>query len=222
VASDGLFTEGAYGGQRLAKRDQWIKEAARRLRWVQSVMPSGRLLEVGSATGEFVHVAERAGFSVTGLETSQWAAKASRDLTSSVVCADPEEWLPQQNGRYDAVAVFHTLEHVHEPEPFLRSLSKALVPGGRIFLEVPNGRARDLVDGEKWLGARLPDHVLHYRDVDLERLCRSAGVVVERITELSMREFDSTAVWALRRARWLAQGRVAPSQDLLRLVATRP
>lgn len=205
----------------MAKREQWLLEARKRLEWIQQHVSGGRLLEVGSATGEFVSVAEGSGFDVVGLETSTWAATASRDITQRVVCADPEDWLPSQEGQFDAVAAFHTLEHVHDPSAFLSALSRALRPGGLVFLEVPNGAARDMRDGERWLGARLPDHVLHYRPEDLRRLCGSTELAVRELSPLTMREFDSSLVWLLRRGRWLARGRLAASEDFLRLVAVK-
>lgn len=222
VFSDELFFEGAYGGARLAKTDQWLKEAAKRLTWVQRHVASGRLLEIGSATGEFVTVAERAGFQATGLEASAWAVEAAGRLTPSVVRADLAEYLGERPGeRFDVVAFFHVLEHVHEPRAFLAPLVEALAPEGRMFVEVPNGEARDLRDGAGWLGARLPDHVVHYRRRDLEQLLVSVGLRVVEASSLTMQEFDSPAVWALRRLQWLGRGRLAPSEDFLRVVAAR-
>ena len=222
VFSDELFFEGAYGGARLAKTEQWLHEARVRLAWVQNHVPAGRLLEIGSATGEFACAAERAGYAVTGLEASAWAVEASRRLTQSVQRADLKQWLAERPGAaFDAVVFFHTLEHVSEPREFLAPLGGALAPGGRMFIEVPNGEARDLRDGVDWLGARMPDHVVHYRRQDLERLLGSVGLRVVQAQTLTMQPFDSRLVWALRRLRWLTKGRIAPSHDFLRVVAAR-
>lgn len=222
VFSDELFFEGAYGGERLEKTQQWLHEARVRLAWVGTYVPHGRLLEIGSATGEFVSEAERAGYAVTGLEASAWAAEAARRLTPSVHRADLEQWLAERpDATYDAIVFFHTLEHVTDPGSFLTPLVRALAPGGRMFIEVPNGGARDLRDGAAWLGARMPDHVVHYRRQDLERLLTSVGLRVEQTETLSMRAFDSRLVWTLRRLRWLSRGRVGPSEDFLRVVARR-
>jgi 2-polyprenyl-3-methyl-5-hydroxy-6-metoxy-1,4-benzoquinol methylase len=220
VFSDELFFEGAYGGVRLAKTEQWLHEARLRLAWVQSHVPRGRLLEIGSATGEFAHTAERAGYAVVGLEASAWAVEASRRLTQVVERADLKEWLEERpDARFDAVVFFHTLEHVSEPRQFLAPLVPALAPGGRMFIEVPNGEARDLRDGAGWLGARMPDHVVHYRRQDLEQLLATVGMRVVQAETLTMQPFDSRLVWALRRLRWLSKGRLRPSRDFLRVVA---
>lgn len=222
VFTDELFTEGAYGGQRLVRREQWLREAQRRLDWVRQHVSGRRLLEVGSATGEFVAVAERAGFDVAGIEASEWAAQAAKDLTDRVLRVDHTAWLAGSHEPFDAVVLFHTLEHVHDPQDFLAPLVDALAPGGRLFLEVPNGSARDARDGAAWCGSRFTDHVVHYRADDLHRLADQVGLVVEHTSTLSMSEFDPRHIWWLRRLRWLAKGRLTPSQDFLRAVLRKP
>jgi 2-polyprenyl-3-methyl-5-hydroxy-6-metoxy-1,4-benzoquinol methylase len=222
VFTDELFFDGAYGGERLARTGQWLREARLRLVWVTRHVEPGRLLEIGSATGEFVSVAEQAGFDATGLEASAWAAQAAERLTASVVRADLVDYLAARPGdAYDAIAFFHVLEHVHDPRAFLVPLVAALAPQGRMFVEVPNGDARDLRDGGAWLGARLPDHVVHYRRSDLERLLSEVGLRIVEATTFTMKEFDSPVVWGLRRARWLTKARWRPSEDFLRVVAVR-
>lgn len=219
VFGDGLFEDGSYGGLRLAKRKQWFREAGKRLDWIRGHVRNGALLEIGSATGEFVAVASDAGFQVVGLEASEWAANASRDLTPHVHRADPGVWLREHGGYFDVIALFHTLEHVHEPRLFLEPLVAALAPDGYLFIEVPNGAARDVEDGGNWLGARFPDHVLHYRENDLRALLLSVGLRAVDVTTHTMRDFDSPMIWMLRRLRWLTKAKLQPSQDILRVVA---
>ncbi len=219
VFSDDLFEDGSYGGRRLARRKQWFREAGKRLDWIRSYVRNGALLEIGSATGEFVAMASKAGFQVVGLEASEWATTASRDLTTHVHRADPVVWLREHGGRFNVIVFFHTLEHVHEPRLFLEPLVAALAPAGYLFIEVPNGAARDVEDGEDWLGARFPDHVLHYREDDLRALLRSVGLEAVAVTTHTMRDLDSPVIWALRRLRWLTKAKVRPSRDILRVVA---
>jgi SAM-dependent methyltransferase len=220
VFSDGIFFEGTYRGERLAKSDQWLREAALRLQWIMRHVARGSLLEIGSATGEFASVAEQAGFDVTGIEASPWAAHAASRLTPSVVQVDLVDYLAVRPARtYDVIAFFHTLEHVHDPRGFLAPLVNALAGDGRMFLEVPNGSARDLADGARWVHSSVTEHVVHYRKQDLESLLASLGLRVVEAAAFTMREFDSPFVWALRRARWVTKGRLSPSEDVLRVVA---
>ncbi|HLL66395.1 MAG TPA: class I SAM-dependent methyltransferase [Micromonosporaceae bacterium] len=223
VFSDELFFDGSYAGNRMAKRHLWLREARVRLDWIRSHVPAGRLLEIGSATGEFVATAEQAGFRAVGLESSEWAVAASRDLTGAVIRADLSEWLAEQDdAAFDVIAFFHTLEHIHDPHGFLKPLVDALANDGRMFIEVPNGGASDIRDGAAWVGAKLEDHVVHYRQQDLESLLSSVGLRCVDVQTFSTREYTTAPLWAAYRVvRLLTKGRLAVSRDFLRVVAAR-
>src|SRR5947209_2647224 len=91
VHGDGLFedAQAGYGGERLAAQNLWLHEASVRLNWIRKYVPvEARILEIGSATGEFVAVAQRAGHDVVGLETSGWAVGEAKRITEGVIHAD--------------------------------------------------------------------------------------------------------------------------------------
>lgn len=47
--------------------------------------------------------------------------------------------LPFEDGQFDAVVCFETMEHFpFNPVPFVRDLHRVLRPGGRVFITVPN------------------------------------------------------------------------------------
>lgn len=48
------------------------------------------------------------------------------------------ERLEQVDGTFDVISLFHVLEHIKAPVPFLRSLSRMLNPGGQLIIEVPS------------------------------------------------------------------------------------
>ena len=224
VSSDELFTEGSYAGQRLARRDQWRREADLRLEWVAGHLPSGSVLELGPATGEFCAAAQAAGYDVVGVETSRWAAEQAAELTDRVEHGDLASWRRQHpDARFDAVVLFHTLEHVSEPVDLLDSLAALLRPGGLLFLEVPNGGSRDArALNADWPLALLEDHLFHYTARSLPTLLAKSGLTTVRVTEHTFRAYDGPRTWARRRARWLKHGSFAASRDLLRAVAAAP
>lgn len=225
VTTDEIFLDPTGGyADRLGMRPQYLREAAKRVDWVRSVVPRGRLLEIGAATGEFVHVAERAGFDVTGLETSGWAAEHAEDLTRSVEHLDLAAWRETHpDVRFDAVVLFHTLEHFHQPAEILKEAGDVLAPGGRLFVEVPNGGARDArPDGTTWWASSLNDHVFHFTATSLARLLRDNGYREIQTRELTIREYETLPAWLQRRRAWLRARRPRPSRDLLRAIGRAP
>jgi SAM-dependent methyltransferase len=219
VFSDDIWTaEGGYDN-RLAERDQWLNEARNRVDWIRGRMPSGRLLEVGAATGEFVATALRAGYRVTGIETSEWAVKNSRTITQAVHHLDLRglhEQYPDE--RFDGAAAFHTLEHIHEPRDFLAELRTVIKPGGLLFLEVPNGASRDARPaGHGWWMSRFHDHVYHYNPASLRQMLDACGFARVKTTTHPGWIYSSDPAW--KKTARIMKARQAPARDLLRAVA---
>ena len=64
----------SYSGERSRRRKQWIYEAKQRLAWIETWVPDGILLEIGSATGELIQEATVLAYEAIGIEPSKWAA----------------------------------------------------------------------------------------------------------------------------------------------------
>ncbi|HOV80011.1 MAG TPA: methyltransferase domain-containing protein [Bacillota bacterium] len=100
---------------------------------------TGRLLEIGCGKGDFLAVARKAGFDVTGIEISRHAAdRANRLLGGACVrCGTPETaLLPGE--QYDVCVAFDTIEHVRDPLQLLKIVHQILKPGGVLFLSTPS------------------------------------------------------------------------------------
>lgn len=79
-------------------------------------------------------------------------------------------------GEFDAAGVFDVLEHLDDDEAVLHSLHRALRPGGRLFITVPQ---------HPWLWSWVDDashHRRRYRRCELVARLRGAGFAVEHCT----------------------------------------
>jgi SAM-dependent methyltransferase len=118
----------------------------------------------GGATARFL--SERRGMRVVGVELNPAVAeRASRWLERVIVGDVAEVELPES--AFDLVLALELVEHLPEPEGVLRKLARAVRPGGRMLLSVPNvghhSVVRDLLAG-RW--DYLPVGLLcytHYR-----------------------------------------------------------
>jgi SAM-dependent methyltransferase len=100
---------------------------------------TGRLLDIGCGMGEFLDVADRSGFTVTGIEPSPTASEIASKRHSVI----PGELLDLDlaGRRFDTVTLWSVLEHVLSPADVLSRVSALTEPGGILALRVPDVRS---------------------------------------------------------------------------------
>jgi len=99
----------------------------------------GNLLEIGCGTGEFLLLAKKTGFNVTGIEISQSSTDIANSKleNASVICGSLENMeLPEHS--FDICVLFDAIEHVRSPVDTLSKIHNLLKPGGVIFMATPS------------------------------------------------------------------------------------
>ncbi|MEK3732701.1 class I SAM-dependent methyltransferase [Paenibacillus sp. FSL M8-0334] len=132
----------------------------------------GRLLEIGSGTGEFLFTAQSAGWDVTGVEASASSCKYAKqkyDLELHNALWSPElaeEWEP-----FDAVVFWHVLEHMARPVEFLCGVAGKLQDNGLLLFSVPNLQSfTNAIYGKQSPLLTEKDHLYHYSARSLMKL----------------------------------------------------
>jgi SAM-dependent methyltransferase len=143
--------------------------------------PTGRLLDVGCGKGHFLASARAAGWDAVGLEYAQSSAdEAKARYGLDVIVAD---YMTASLGeRFDAVTMWHVLEHLPDPLSAIERARSLLVDDGRLLISVPNlSSLQARIFGPDWLHLDLPRHLFHFTPRSLERLLERGGFRVERI-----------------------------------------
>jgi SAM-dependent methyltransferase len=94
-----------------------------------------RLLDVGSATGDFLMAARRERLDGCGIELSSFAVARAAERGLAVRCGTIED---VDDGPYDVLHASHVLEHVPDAPAFVRRVFDLLRAGGLALIEVPN------------------------------------------------------------------------------------
>ena len=141
----------------------------------------GKILDVGCGTGAFLHAMQLSHWEITGLEPDNIARKKARELYGIVL--EPSEKLIQLPVHfYDAITMWHVLEHVHQLHEYIERLKLLLAPGGKIFIAVPNYTSYDAtIYKNHWAGYDVPRHLYHFSPVAMSRLLTQHGLTLENI-----------------------------------------
>jgi SAM-dependent methyltransferase len=154
--------------QTLADKRSLIQSATRR--------KQGKLLDIGAGTGAFAGYMQQRGWVVTGLEPEAAAReRAQADHGVRLLGMDELDVLPEES--YDAITLWHVLEHVHDLHPYLERLRSLISKGGRIFIAVPNYTSYDAaVYGGAWAAYDVPRHLYHFSPDSMEALLGRHGL----------------------------------------------
>lgn len=180
--SSGFYEPGPARANRLVELGHDFNNAIR-LRELLG-LPAGRLLDIGSGRGRFLGAAKRAGWDVVGIEFETGLAEVSSRrygvpvLVGDAVSADVR-------GPFDAITMWHVLEHLPDPRSALARAAGLLRPGGTLIVSVPNNDSLQArLGGEDWLHLDIPRHIYHFTPGSLSCLVEQAGLRVERIGHL--------------------------------------
>jgi SAM-dependent methyltransferase len=192
--------------------DEWDASykstAALRLsRIVRYVQPPGRLLEIGTATGSFLDVARRHGFSVRGLDLSRSFAEMARARYGLEIDSDFIEEAPLPESHFDVVCAFGGIACWRDPVRGLANIRRSLAPGGIFVLNVPD------VDGlpGRLLGDRYPEFnhasLTIFSTTTMRKCLDAAGLrMVFSESERQYASIDRIVTYLKsRKGRWLAQ-----------------
>lgn len=162
--------------------DSYFKGVRRRSRTVLEELSKhfpnrGRLLEVGCSYGGFLAEARRDGWDVTGIELSETAARYAREQLGLRVLQGRLHDQQQQLGEpYQAVALFHVIEHVPNPVQLLEVCRRLITPRGLLVLKTPNVASLIArLTGASWHWVSPPAHLYLYSPKTLSLLLEKSG-----------------------------------------------
>ena len=147
-------------------------------------LKGGNLLDVGSATGFFMCLAEKRGFQVKGVELSDFAANLARDKGLNVVTGDifSQNFLGES---FDIITMFDVLEHVPDPKALISEVRRILKKGGLLLINTPDAQslwARLL--GSKWQLIVPPEHIHYFSPKNLGDYLSKNGFKIEISTKI--------------------------------------
>jgi len=148
----------------------------------------GKFLDIGAGEGFLLNSAEGAGYEVLGLDFSSYGVeKFFPNLSSRHIPGDifsSLDMLINRKELFSVCASTNVLEHVLDPDLFMKSILNVLSPEGLIAITVPNDYSdiqnlalnESMIDQDFWF---VPPHHLHYFNTDsLVKFVESYGLSI--------------------------------------------
>jgi 2-polyprenyl-3-methyl-5-hydroxy-6-metoxy-1,4-benzoquinol methylase len=157
-----------------------------KLNLINSLQPNkGKILDIGSGTGEFLSVAQQDGWETIGLEPSDKAKQIAinKGVSFAVTIAQLED------RSFDVITMWHVLEHVPDLDHQIKELKRLLKPTGSLIIAVPNFKSFDAKHyGKFWAAYDVPIHFWHFSKKAIQQLFGNENMKLEKVLPM---KFDS-------------------------------
>ena len=108
---------------------------------VKKYCRSGKILDIGCGTGEFLGYCRKQGYEVSGVEPNE-RARSFAESENKIPVAEQLKAYKEKQGSYACITMWHVLEHVHELNLTMESIRELLEPDGCLLYTSPSPRDR--------------------------------------------------------------------------------
>jgi len=99
--------------------------------------PGGKALDVGCGVGQVVARLTEAGYEASGVDVSEPSIARAKKFCERCQVYDGKR-LPFSDNYFDSAGALNVLEHVDEPEAFIREVVRVVAARGKIVISSPN------------------------------------------------------------------------------------
>lgn len=136
-------------------------------------------LDFGCGNGDNLRLLSEYGWNCTGIEIDENHVARLRNEGLNVVALSPSQL---ESGKYDAIRLWHVLEHLNNPIATLRELRRSLAVDGVVYCALPNFNSLNrIIFGQFWIGADAPRHVFAFTKKSLKYIFNATGFKIDYI-----------------------------------------
>lgn len=175
-----------------------------------------RLLEIGPSFGKFAALARQGGYEVEAIEMDPGCCRYLEQVVGiRAHLAQDVRTVLGGLGRFDVIALWHSIEHLPDPWSLLDALPRHLSAGGLVAIATPNPRSLQFrVFGKRWIHLDAPRHVNLIPPALLEQRLVRRGMRREHFSS------DDQGARECNLLGWIASAKTSiPRSDRHRLVS---
>lgn len=177
--------------------ETWVQETwqddDRRYRYLKDICSGKSVLEFGCGNGGFLRRIRNVAASVTGIELMDEARDSLAKEGISV-----HKSLDEINGAYDVVCMFNVIEHLNEPDQYLKQIYKTLKNNGVFICETANANCA-LISKYNCLAYEnftyWSEHVTLFNSSTLEKLINRNGFITKENVQCERYSLGNHMYW---------------------------
>lgn len=158
-----------------------------RLDFIEKYKKTGRILDIGCASGSFLNLAKQKGWDVSGVELSDYAAKFAIEKYNLNIFRGSFEESKFPDNYFQVVCASDIIEHLNNPHDFLAKIYQVLSNDGLLYLAFPNANSfyYKLFGFLAHYNHRnyflLPYHLCHFSPSSIRLLLKKTGFSVLKL-----------------------------------------
>jgi len=179
-----FYSPAYYGSNKDSKTRE--KYQLDKIKKVERFKKSGKILDIGCGSGDFLLLAIEKGWEAYGIEISKEVTENLRKILGSNIFVGKSENAPFQEEYFDVITLWHVLEHLVSPLNVIRKIRWWLKKNSLLIVAVPNFNSlQSRLFKEKWFHLDMPRHLYHFTPSVLGRKLEEEGFKVKRINFFS-------------------------------------
>lgn len=150
---------------------------------IPSYVKSGKILDLGCGTGDTLVLLKKLGWDVYGMDIDERAIstgeKRGLDNLKLGTYRDIDKY---PDNYFDAIRLYHVIEHLDDPELCLSLINKKLKKNGELIMGTPNIESLiSKIFGQYWYNLDSPRHLFVFSPLTLGKLVEKNGFSVSKI-----------------------------------------
>lgn len=167
----------------IADKENIIKTSRRRLEDIREYKQTGRLLDLGCATGFFMEVAKNDGWDCFGVDVSKFASNHGKNKLGLNIFHGTLENAKFENNYFDVVTMWDYIEHSSNPLDELQEVNRTLKWAGIIVLTTPDINSLTArVFKNRWVSFKPEEHRCYFSERTIAQILEMAGFKIFRKT----------------------------------------
>jgi len=151
------------------------------LKLIEKHAKKGKILDIGTAGGSFLHVAKKRGWEVYGIEPNKWLCQWGKKNYGINIKQGTIFDNKFKNEYFDVITLWDVLEHVPDPTKNLNEINRILKTGSILVVNYPDIDSwLSKAMGKKWIFL-LSVHLFYFNRKTIRKMLKKTGFKIVKI-----------------------------------------